>query len=617
MAGGRPGKQTRMADHDSRSVMSGTRPVERTDSRSRRLIADRWIRAARGAGIIVLVTLLAVGGSAPVVARGTGPTPGGMNVAAPPASIDPALEALLDQVDPTQPIAVIAVLRDQVDPRMVKPVRGERHDASVVRALKKQADGTQGALRAMLKIGRARGDVLTVTPLWIVNAIAVTARPDAIRTLANRPEIASVGPERSIQAPDALVLASVPAEVEPNIAQVRAPDLWDLGYRGAGVVVASMDTGVDGTHPDLADQLRPGPGSWFDPYGQHATPTDLNGHGTQTMGIMVGRSAGGSAIGMAPDATWIAAKIFNDNGVATSSAIHLAYQWILDPDGDPTTADAPSVVNESWALGAPGCNLEFEPDLEALVAAGITPVFAAGNFGPSAGSAPSPANNPAAFAVGAIDGTDAIADFSSHGPTSCGRAGSVTYPDVTAPGVDIASSGRYGLYETSSGTSVAAPHVSGALALLRGAFPQLTAAQIEAAVRASAVDLGPTGPDDVFGTGRLDVRAAFDLLDRPRTHSHSHPDPNTHPDSDPDPDADPNGDPHTDADSRTHTNPDSGTHAHSDPDADPDPDPDSDSHTHPDPDAGQGRRRTAERPADRGTEHGGWVGACLPERHHR
>ena len=171
------------------------------------------------------------------------------------------------------------------------------------------------------------------------------------------------------------------------------------------MVVANLDSGVDATHPDLAGRWRGGTDSWFDPYGEHpATPTDLTGHGTATMGIMVGGDAGGTSVGMAPGATWIAARIFNDSGMATATAIHAALQWVLDPDGNPATADAPQVVNNSWAYGSPGCNLEFQPDLQALRAAGIVPVFAAGNYGPGASTSVSPANYPEALAVGDTDG---------------------------------------------------------------------------------------------------------------------------------------------------------------------------------------------------------------------
>ena len=210
-----------------------------------------------------------------------------------------------------------------------------------------------------------------------------------------------------------------------------------MGYTGQGIVVASMDSGVDLTHPELSSRWRGGTNSWYDPFGQHpTTPFDTSGHGTWTMGVMVGGDSGGTSIGVAPGAQWIAVKIFNDQDASTATAIHLGYQWLLDPDNNPATADAPQVVNNSWAYGAPGCNLEFEPDFQSLRAAGILPVFAAGNGGPYTSSSYSPANNPSAFAVGSINNNDLIYSLSSRGPSNCGGTTDV-FPDLVAPGVNI------------------------------------------------------------------------------------------------------------------------------------------------------------------------------------
>ena len=118
---------------------------------------------------------------------------------------------------------------------------------------------------------------------------------------------------------------------------------------------------------------------------------------------MVGGSAGGTAIGVAPGAQWISARIFDDGGHSSVTAVHQAYQWLLDPDGNPATDDAPAVVNNSWTFTSLGCHLEFEHDLQALRAAGILPIFAAGNSGPGTSTSLSPGNNPSAFAVGATD----------------------------------------------------------------------------------------------------------------------------------------------------------------------------------------------------------------------
>jgi subtilisin family serine protease len=173
---------------------------------------------------------------------------------------------------------------------------------------------------------------------------------------------------------------------------------------------------------------------------------------------------------MAPDAKWIAVKIFNDRGQATTTGIHQGFQWLLDPDGDPSTPDAPNVVNNSWTMSTASCALDFQLDLRA--AAGMLPVFAAGNYGPTPGTVASPANLPEAFAVGGSDNADAIYAYSSRGPSSCAGA---TAPALTAPAVDVRTSDLYGGYVTETGTSMAAPHVSGALALLLGQIPGLTA----------------------------------------------------------------------------------------------------------------------------------------------
>jgi hypothetical protein len=208
---------------------------------------------------------------------------------------------------------------------------------------------------------------------------------------------------------------------------------------------------------------------------------------------------------------WIAAKIFDDRGRARSSRIHAGFQWLLDPDGNPDTADAPNVVNNSWQQAGPGCDLQFEPDLESLRAAGIVPVFAAGNNGPGNATSVSPANNPAAFAVGETDNGDVVQSESSRGPSSCGELPTV-YPEVVAPGVGITTSDLYGSYASHSGTSLSAPHVSGALALLLGAYPDLSAEDQISAIESGAVDLGPPGPDNASGFGRLDALAAYESV---------------------------------------------------------------------------------------------------------
>jgi subtilisin family serine protease/putative copper export protein/methionine-rich copper-binding protein CopC len=377
--------------------------------------------------------------------------------------------------------------------------------------LRAAASRDQAGLLAVLAAARAAGDAADVRALWIANVVVVRASDALVQQLQQRSDVSSVTSDRVVSvAPAPIAPAGVP--VASNLQVIGATDLWSRGVTGRGLVVANLDTGVDMTDPDLAASYRGGTNSWFDPYGQHATPADVNGHGTWTLGAAVGRSDTGVMVGVAPDAQWIAAKVFDDSGQATVSAIHQAFQWALDPDGNASTHDGAQVVDAPFALNAPGCDTTFAADIQALRAAGVLPVFAAGNTGPGSGTSRSPANNPGALSVGAVDGSDVVASFSSRGPSAC--AG-VAFPSVTAPGVAIPTVDRFGFGVTQNGTSMAAPQVAGALALLLSAFPSLSADAQESALRAGALDLGSAGADDAYGAGRVNVMASYSTLGGP------------------------------------------------------------------------------------------------------
>ncbi len=416
------------------------------------------------------------------------------------------LRSSLDALGPVRMTTVIITLRQQAELSHLGGLDHNEQARQVVRSLQSVSNSTQGGLKKLLNLRKRQGSIKSYESLWVINGFSVTATRDVIHELSDAADVYSI-------APDAIQV--VPAAVgapEPNISFMKAPALWNLGYTGQGIVVASMDSGVDVSHPDLASRWRGGTNSWYDPYGQHpGTPVDLSGHGTWTMGIMVGGDAGGTSIGIAPGARWISVKIFNDAGSATATAIHLGFQWLLDPDGNPNTDDAPRVVNNSWTYGYPGCNLEFEPDLHSLRSAGILPVFAAGNGGPSDSSDYSPANNPSAFAVGAVDNNGLIASISSRGPSSCAGSGAV-FPKVVAPGVNILTSDLYSGFYNTTGTSLAAPHVSGGLALLLQANPDLSADAQENVLINSTIDLGVVGPDNVYGYGMVDLLSALSVV---------------------------------------------------------------------------------------------------------
>lgn len=434
----------------------------------------------------------------------------GLPLAALAGTVAPELQQELATRGSGDPIPVIIQFADRVDPQRFAVRDRKLRNNELVRAARDKADRVQRAFRPQLDAYAPRN----VRQLWLINAVAVTLPAGAIEPLARHPAVGRIQFDATM--PLAVSTQAATTNTGWNLAAVHAPDLWGLGFAGAGIVVANMDSGVDPAHPDLAGKWRGGGNSWFDPYGQHATPYDATGHGTQTMGLMVGGSASGTAIGMAPEAHWIAARVFDDSGQGTLSLVHLAFQWLIEPDGDLATLDAPDIVNASWALlgAAPGsCITEFADDILSLRSAGIAVVFAAGNAGPEPATSVSPANNRDAFSAGAVDSMLSVYDQSSRGPSGCD--GSV-FPRLVAPGVNVTTSdlsfGGLASYASVTGTSFAAPHVAGAMALLAQAFPSASVADIEGALMDSARDLGPSGADADYGHGLADVLAAYQLL---------------------------------------------------------------------------------------------------------
>jgi hypothetical protein len=421
-------------------------------------------------------------------------------------NISPLLQTQLRTRPPTEMTTVIVTLKERANLNQIQAPNRPTRIKKVIEALQTTATSSQIPVLAVLNSPRFAGQIEMIEPYWIFNGMVVKATSAVITEIATMPQVESVAANQTFQGPTPLAGDILP---ELNIDLVNAPDLWTMGFTGSGIVVATMDSGVDLNHPDLVNQFRGGSNSWFDPHGEHpTTPTDLSGHGTQTMGVILGRAGSGTAVGVAPDAQWIAVKIFNDAGSATTAAIHAGFQWLLDPDGNSATADTPHIVNNSWTNGFPGCDLAFQSDLQALRAVSILPIFAAGNVGGNPSTSTSPGNNPEAFAVGGTTNNDTLYGSSSQGPSNCGEMSNI-FPEIVAPAVSILSTDLFGTYTTGSGTSLAAPHVSGGLALLLHAFPNLTADQQAAALINGAVDLGTDGADNLFGNGRLDLLASY------------------------------------------------------------------------------------------------------------
>jgi bacillopeptidase F len=438
------------------------------------------------------------------------------------AAVDARLQSILADAAVSEAIPIIVTFHNGVKLSRLPAGPRRQRRAELVRTLKSRAAASQAEARKFLS---SRG-VGPIKDLWVINGLALTATPETILALAEQPKVSSIRHDEIIPlSRPGISTSQVTGPVEPNIARVRAPQLWAQGFFGQGVTVAIMDSGVDLSHPDLVSRWRGGSNSWFDPNGEHPDfPVDVDGHGTGIMGIMVGGNAGGSVIGVAPEAQWIAVKIFNDAGIAFTSSIHQGFAWLLDPDGNPATDDAPDLVNNSWGFEGDEdiCDLSarvFQPDLQVLKAAGIAVVFPAGNtINPGlSNTSIAPANYPEAFAVGSVgthQSETTISDFSARGPSACDGT---IYPEMVAPGfsvrtADLTSINPLSPFQQMSGTSPAAPHVSGVMALLLSAFPETRVEALEAVLKQSATDLGPVGADNSYGFGLVNAETAFNLL---------------------------------------------------------------------------------------------------------
>lgn len=411
--------------------------------------------------------------------------------------------------------------------------RGER----VVQTLQNTAQGAQSRVRDYLdRLG------VKYRSYWAANVIAADGVSQTILDgLMGFPEIETITARHTIPLPepadqDALQGAG-PDVVEPNIAHIKADQAWALGYDGTGMVVANIDGGVRYTHQALVGKYLGNLGAsfdhnynWLDPVSGSKIPIDQTDHGTHVMGIILGDGGPGNRIGVAPGARWIACRGCNMQGCPDESLIACG-QFMLAPTDlageHPDPSKRPHVVNNSWGKepGATG-DKWYWAIVGAWQAAGVYPVFANGNDATGCGMVHTPADYPNVTSVGNIDHTtDLPSDRSNRGPAIYKDViNPLGYPylkpQVSAPGVKIRSSIASGddAYNTLSGTSMAAPHVTGLIALMLEAAPCLTYAQAETILMQTATPIpyvsdcgseGPEGvPNNATGWGVVDALKA-------------------------------------------------------------------------------------------------------------
>ena len=523
----------------------------------------RWLIAPMAVRLLLAIALLAgAWPGSPVRAQGSTPA----------AAQQAAISAQLTQelATASAPVSFLVVLKDQVDTRAALAADGlaaataTARRSSLYHTLTTQAAATQAPLRAWLD---ARG--VAYRPFYLVNMIEVTGDQALADALRLRPEVDRLArnpawrqaqpPGLETPAPSLAVNAArLPATLPYGLTYTKADQVWALGYRGQGIVVASQDTGVEWDHPALIGAYRgwntatltvTHAYNWFDAIGRDPLkypwcaadpqiPCDDYGHGTHTVGTMAGDATpeGGTVLGMAPAAKWIGCRNMG-NGKGTPASYTDCFQFFLAPypqGGDPFTDGkpelAPNIVNNSW--GCPvseGCDVDsLRQIVETVRAAGIFVAASAGNEGGAgcASVATPIALYDATFSVGAHSESGMLASFSSRGPVIADGSNR-RKPDLTAPGVKVYSTYTSRSYTDLSGTSMASPHLAGAVALLWSAVPSLIGdvdrteqVLLKSAVAVPSLECGtsPTAvsPNNLYGFGRLNILAAVDLALHPQ-----------------------------------------------------------------------------------------------------
>jgi subtilisin family serine protease len=352
------------------------------------------------------------------------------------------------------------------------------------------------------------------------NRVFVSARPAALEPLRAHPAVAALLPEydsvRDKRREFGSAIRTAPP-VPPGdswaVGVLELRPLWEAGVDGRGVVVGSLDSGVTGDHVLLAAGRRP-ERSWYDPRGERIAPIDTKPHGSQVLACAVARPFQGNAFGAAPGASWVAA-LANPFNSYNNVDMALSADWMI-------FEARPDVLLGAWGHGKADCDPRDRALVSVARAAGIVPVFAAGNDGPDPASGQAPAalggftpGGGGPLAIAAVDQALEVIAPSSRGPSPCGgRAG--VFPDVAGPGWKLPVPGMP--HPTSmtleSGTSFAVGWVGGVAALMLQVQPDLPVPDVERILRETARDLGPPGPDDASGWGLVDPAAAVEAARR-------------------------------------------------------------------------------------------------------
>lgn len=435
----------------------------------------------------------------------------------------------------------IQELRDRADHSSDKTIKRER----VIEELKLFSEETQKNVLSIIRNEESKGEVRNIISHWLSNSITCETTEDVIRLISQCDEILIIDKNSDREA---LLETTVAAdestnEITDNIVKINAPEVWEQGYTGKGVLVAILDTGVNYEHPDLADHLWDGgseyPNHGYNSYDGSKLTMDKRGHGTHCAGTICGDGSNGKQSGVAPDVTLMCIKTLNDEGSTNANAICSGMEFAVEHGAQVLS------MSLGIAMSSEADRTMIRQTCVNALEAGVIASVAVGNEGNSQnvnkipnnvrvpGSCPPPwihqdqqenaGETSCVVAVGASNKNDAVASISSRGPVTWQNTSFADYPydpgiglirpDVCAPGTDVVSLDFSSLgYTKMSGTSMAAPCVAGVISLMLSKDPTLTPAEISMILETSAVKITDKKNNNT-GSGRVDALAAINAID--------------------------------------------------------------------------------------------------------
>ncbi|ODM92065.1 Bacillopeptidase F [Orchesella cincta] len=440
--------------------------------------------------------------------------------------------SLLESLENQETVDVVITFKQSTKPVLerVERMRFENRGHKIT-FLKSQLEQlAKESQQGVISILRGNFSSTSFQSFWINNKLFVkNASLELVQLIGNNQDVSEIERELIIKV-DGVQDKTIPVKTNPKelgwgVLKIEADQAWNLvgGTNGEGVVVASIGTGVRHTHEALRDNYRSTYG-WYDPYARTRNPLDVNGHGTNTMGVLTGANG----VGVAPGAQWISCRGCDevDKSISCSlAALTSCGEWILCPTlwngQQPDCSMAPNIVSISWNRGGRGNNF-YKGVVDAWKAANIIPIFPIGDGGMACDTAQSPGDYEGVIGVGSTTAWNSLSPSSSRGPTSDGRI----KPDTVAPGNNVQTICKDSdtAYCSARGTGMAVPHVAGTVAILLARDPELTYDQVLSLLQNNAdreledeAVCGGTNsttdwPNNIYGYGSINARRALTAL---------------------------------------------------------------------------------------------------------